>query len=112
MDSKILWGIGVLSGLSYAAAAVSCARGVAALLFRDWMPGLRRVALGVIGALALMPAMALVAVGLSSRVDAAHKARVLGHAISAQMNGGVLGALLGLALGGVLEWRTRRGRKA
>lgn len=108
----MLWAFRALILFGYAASGVSFVRGLTALVFREWLSGLRRVGLGLLGALALIPVIALLSSALirtmKPDVDPGEKARLLGEAISSQMNYGAMGLPAGLLLGGLIEWRARR----
>lgn len=107
----MLWLFRAFILLGYGAAGVTFVRGVTGLVFREWLSGLRRVGLGLLGALALVPVIALLSSALIRTMapsDPADKARVLGEAISSQMNYGAIGLPIGLLLGCLIEWRTRR----
>ena len=88
-------------------------RGIAAWLQRRWKAGVDRVAFAIgwfVVALVTVSVVATRFVGAHAPKAAGpeEKARLLAEIIAEHVNAGFLGLLLGLTLGALLEWRTRR----
>jgi hypothetical protein len=125
----MLQGISALMFVSYLAIGATLVLALTALMARRWKVGLVRLSLVALGLLLSLLAMGLLdVVYATSMVDGSgpapsqmvddsgpapsQKATFGGEAISTQMNCAALGLVVGLVVGVVLEWRSRRRKLA
>jgi hypothetical protein len=118
----MLWGLGLVMFVGYAAIGVLAVSGVARMIARKWKAGLLRLAFSIIAVVAAVPLMGALGIAYANVMyrseppppvgtpwpEASTKARYLGQSIAMQMNLAVVGLLVGIVVGVFVVVRARR----